>query len=215
MRMERTVLVQVCSSGFVAFVSFQHITPDRLSQYLCCRGKGLGELIARSSQSPAQTTRYTSRSHTHPAALHVMRAMPSTASGPCSLCTSMARALNAWRRGAPSCPASCCGASAWAADTDKHGRTDTFNAREPCQRCPPETLANWTQPSAMQQRYKCLPARAVPSPAARTRARQGGGGLAGGNRGTHLLQEPGNGHGIDTRKACTAEPALLLSESIG
>ena len=30
--MERTVLVQVCSSGFVAFVSFQHITPDRLSQ---------------------------------------------------------------------------------------------------------------------------------------------------------------------------------------
>ena len=62
--MERTVLVQVCSSGFVAFVSFQHITPDRLSQCLRCRGKGLGELIARSSQSPAQTTRYTSRSHT-------------------------------------------------------------------------------------------------------------------------------------------------------
>lgn len=130
MRMERSVLVQVCSSGFVAFVSFQHITPDRLSQCLRCRGKGLGELIARSSQSPAQTTRYTSRSHTHTAALHVMRAMPSTASGPCSLCTPMARALNAWRRGAPSCPASCCGESAWAADTQTSTDVQTHSTPE-------------------------------------------------------------------------------------
>ena len=54
-----------------------------------------------------------------------------------------------------------------------------------------------------------------PAPAARVRARKGGGRLAGGNKGTHLLQEAGNGYGIDTRKACTAKPALLLRESIG
>ena len=173
--MERTVLVQVCSSGFVAFVSFQHITPDRLSQYLCCRGKGLGELIARSSQSPAQTTRYTSRSHTH--------THSRTARHACHAVHSIWSVLAVYFHGAsPQRLAKRCAILSCellrriglgCRHTDKHGRTDTFNAREPCQRCPPETLANWTQPSAMQQRYKCLPARALSRTSRQSKSKEG------------------------------------------